>query len=607
MKEHGETSLRRTVGVLVVVVGLLMSPPAVAAQSAGGEAIAQPADQLYLGEDGEAVVVYEQPSGNVQSISGGLDVSEGVASVSAELNESVSDDLEVAAEIGPDSLDVTASGSGMTDGEGLGTLSLLLEAAYGPDAFGAEFDFDAVVPGQGDAQSAATSGEVGLSANRLTLEASVEGEAGAQSTGAIPGGFDRFSLTVEEGSDGYSATGSAAAVVPEIQYEQYRTPEAVERLLRGFFQAATAGSPVTATVDVTDHSFDEETGEVNFAYAAELEGVEEGLATALAAETEEAADRETLREAVAAATLEEFGVELSSEDDRVVLDTRLDVRDYEELTLALAEAGEDGDSARADLEDQFDAIAAADYEQRVSWDVSAGPEDGGQGLNVNTAIETDNWGAYVDELDREINTSVDAAAEFVAEDGLIEGQADLSVEREDWVRELFGLGDAAPVTDDEGPFEGLSAAGFEDGAVRIVGDSDSDTVTAEAAVEFESFEALAEDGPFGEDLAVEQVAFERENPVRTYVYLDGEDRATTQAALEDAGVIGPETTVTEPGEWDRDELPGYDNGRATELLATEVDPDAGAVGDDDGSGPGFGVAAALIAVLVAAAVLARRR
>lgn len=604
MTEHGETSLGRTVGVLVLVVGLLMSPPAVAAQSPGGEATAQPADQLYLGEDGEAVVVYEQPSGNVQSISGGLDVGEGVASVSAELNESVSDDLEVAAEIGPDSLDVTAAGSGMTDGEGPGTLSLLLEAAYGPDAFGAEFDFDGVVPGQGDTQSAATSGEVTLNADRLTLEASVEGEAGAQSTGAIPGGFDRFSLTVEEGSDGYSATGSAAAAVPEVQYEQYRTPEAVERLIRGFFGAATAGSPVTATVDVTDHSFDEETGEVDFAYAAELEGVEEALATALAAETDEAADRETLREAVAAATLEEFGVELSSEDDRVVLDTRLDVRDYEELTLAL---GEDSDSARADLEDQFDAIAAADYEQRVTWDVSVGSENGGQGVNVNTAIETDNWGAYVDELDREIDTSVDAAAEFVAEDGLIEGQADLSVEREDWVRELFGLGDAAPMTDDEGAFEGLSAAGFEDGAVRVVGDSDSDTVTAEAAVEFESFEALAEDGPFGEDLTLEQVAFERENPVRTYVYLDGEDRATTREALEDAGVVGPETTVVEPGEWDRDELPSYDSGQATELLATEVDPDTSGVGDDDGSGPGFGLAAALIAVLVAALVAAKRR
>jgi len=604
MTEHGETSLGRTVGVLVLVVGLLMSPPAVAAQSPGGEATAQPADQLYLGEDGEAVVVYEQPSGNVQSISGGLDVGEGVASVSAELNESVSDDLEVAAEIGPDSLDVTAAGSGMTDGEGPRTLSLLLEAAYGPDAFGAEFDFDGVVPGQGDTQSAATSGEVTLNADRLTLEASVEGEAGAQSTGAIPGGFDRFSLTVEEGSDGYSATGSAAAAVPEVQYEQYRTPEAVERLIRGFFGAATAGSPVTATVDVTDHSFDEETGEVDFAYAAELEGVEEALATALAAETDEAADRETLREAVAAATLEEFGVELSSEDDAVVLDTRLDVRDYEELTLAL---GEDSDSARADLEDQFDAIAAADYEQRVTWDVSVGSENGGQGVNVNTAIETDNWGAYVDELDREIDTSVDAAAEFVAEDGLIEGQADLSVEREDWVRELFGLGDAAPMTDDEGAFEGLSAAGFEDGAVRVVGDSDSDTVTAEAAVEFESFEALAEDGPFGEDLTLEQVAFERENPVRTYVYLDGEDRATTREALEDAGVVGPETTVVEPGEWDRDELPSYDSGQATELLATEVDPDTSGVGDDDGSGPGFGLAAALIAVLVAALVAAKRR
>ncbi|PSP15154.1 hypothetical protein BRC62_08115 [Halobacteriales archaeon QH_10_67_13] len=510
----------------------------------------------------------------------------------------------MAAEIGPDSLDVTASGSGMTDGEGPGTLSLLLEAAYGPDAFGAEFDFDAVVPGQGDTQSAATSGEVAFSADRLTLETSVEGEAGTQSTGLVPGGFDQFSLTIEEGPDGYSAIGSAATTVPEAQYEQYRTPEAVERLIRGFFQAATSGSPVTATVDVTDHSFDEEAGEVSFAYAVGLEGVEEALVPALAAETDEAVDRGTLQEALEAATLAEFSVELSSEDDRVVLDTRLDVRDYEELTLALAEAGEDGDSARADLKNQFDAMAAADYEQRVTWDVSVGPEDGGQGVDINTAIETDNWGAYVDELDREIDTSVDAAAEFIAEDGLIEGQADLSVEREDWVRELFGLGDAAPVTDDEGPFGGLSAAGFEDGAVRIVGDSD--TITAEAAVEFESFESLAEDSPFGEDLTVEQVAFERENPVRTYVYLDGEDRATTREALEDAGVIGPETTVTEPGEWDRDELPSYNSGQATELLATEVDPDAGAVGDDDGSGPGFGVAAALVAVLVAALVAARR-
>ena len=606
MNGHRESSLRQTVGVLVLVVGLLMSPPAVAAQSAGGEATAQPADRLYLGEDGEAVVVYEQPSGDVQSISGGLDVSEGVASVSAELNESVSDDLEVAAEIGPDSLDVTASGSGMTDDEGSGTLSLLLEAVYGSDAFGAEFDFDAVVPGQGDTQSAATSGQVALSADQLTLEASVEGEAGAQSMGTIPGEFDRVSLTVEEESDGYSATGRAATAVPEIQYEQYRTPEAVEGLIQGFFTMATSGSPVTATVDVTDHSFDEETGEVTFAYAVELEGVEEALATALAAETGETVDRETLREALEAATLAEFDIDVSSEDDRVVLDTRLDVRDYEELTLALAEADEDGDSARADLEDQFDAIAAADYEQRVTWDVSVGSEDGGQGVNVNTAIETDNWGAYVDELDQEIDTSVDAAAEFVAEDGLIEGQADLSVEREDWVRELFGLADATSMTD-EGPFEGLSAAGFEDGAVRIVGDSDSDTVTAEAAVEFESFESLAEHGPFGEDLAVEQVAFERENPVLTYVYLDGEDQETTREALEDAGVVGPETTVVEPGEWDRDELPSYDSGQVTELLSTEVDPDAGAVGDDDGSGPGFGLAAALIAVLIAALVAARRR
>ncbi len=604
MNGHRETSLRQTVGVLVLVVGLLMSPPAVAAQSPGEEATAQPADRLYLGEDGEAVVVYEQPSGNVQSISGGLDVSEGVASVNAELNESVSDDLEVAAEIGPDSLDVTASGSGMTDGEGSGTLSLLLEAVYGPDAFGAKFDLDAVVPEQGDTQSAATNGEIALSADQLTLEASVEGEAGAQSMGTIPGEFDRFSLTVEEESDGYSATGSAATAVPEIQYEQYRTPEAVEGLIRGFFGVATSGSPVTATVDVTDHSFDEETGEVSFAYAVELNGVEEALATALAAETDEAVDSETLREALAAATLTEFDIDVSSEDDRVALDTRLDVRDYEELTLALAEAGEDGDSARGDLEDQFDAIAAADYEQRVTWDVSVGAEDGGQGVNVNTAIETDNWGAYVDELDREIDTSVDAAAEFVAEDGLIEGQADLSVERDDWVRELFGLGDAASMTD-EGPFEGLSAAGLEDGAVRIVGDSDSDTVTAEAAVEFESLESLAEDGPFGEDLAVEQVAFERENPILTYVYLDGEDQGTTREALENAGVVGPETTIVELGEWDRDELPSYDSGQGTELLATEVDRDAGSVGDDS-SGPGFGVAAALIAVLVAALVAARR-
>ncbi|SIR23002.1 PGF-CTERM protein [Natronorubrum daqingense] len=608
------------IGAVMMALIMITSVAAGTAVADTGMEEAEPADEVFVDDDGGAVLVYDEDDGIDDEASGefGVDISESVAYalVSDEIEDDVSaafsmvldnDGLESSGSLAADrpadvedfSMDVTGEQTESTN-DFDANLELALAAADSPPEATAD-------------ESGSTSGSVVMGADDLATQGEFDVSHNAPPDSPEIG----LDMEITETGDDYTLEMAQQNEIVEFETDDWDTEDAAQATLEDEFEvvAQDLGSDVTVTIH--DYDFEDDVnamgdGHLDIEYTIELENAKDGLEQLVAEDlatdptldvTQSEADE--IAADILDAELETF--ELAFAEDDTTVDGHWDVAfsGFESSAYAvmdLAEASDEMDDDAADefddYEEMYEAQAAADLTETTEWDVTFDAAGGSQEFVVDVTSEADNWDAYTDELaDRDIDSPefvIDAHAETVGDE--IDLEMGLEVGQEAIIETaITTMADDLqndPTVDDDA-LELVSA--FDEADLELMQfdlDMDDGTVTFETGASFDdlgAFEAHLEDGYHG--LTVEHIYGDDD---AGYVYVtDMADDDDDEDDIREHSIVADDTEIHMPGDWDEDH-PRLDMEEVDNYLETDVGDDES---DDDDSIPGFGAVAALVALL----------
>jgi len=628
------------VAVLVVSVIGAVGTNGAAQANVDGEAIqsaenVDAADEIYVEENGDAVLVYQteedgdDDDSDLRTMDIGLSASEGLAHVliegdGEEMEDNASGGLELLLEEDRFSGEGTFSMDKPEDLDSL-ALDVTAERTSETNTFDAEFDMSAPAEGQASlVESFDTSGNTSVTADAFATSGEFEAK------GAIPIQDATADISIEDTGSGYNLQMDRTQTVTEFNADNWDSEEAAKDTIESELGGVVENSDETGTVVIQDYSFEESAGtthKLDISYTVEYNGVKDKIAAAL--ETELAEDSELdLSDEEAAAVAQSFvDVELrtfeagfESDDDGVRGNWNVKIGNYDEAlrsTLDIAEQQSDDGNVTEAIEQtrtMLDAQQAADLRQTLEWSGTMTTTDSAVEVSADISSNSENWAAYVDELqDRGVDAAQnDMSMDLTAETDGDELSADMSmsIEQEDLVGSMVDSivqsASQDPTTGEETQrvLRQLENSEFQTGKIDVSVDSES--VTIEAGAKFDNMSALGQQvgDAFGGH-TVTQIAGGVGDGESNELHVHVDGLVGSDAGEEDVqelSVASSSTEVHTGGDWDRS-FNTMDTERAQKFLGLN---DGGDGDDSDSSLPGFGPAAATVA-LAGAALLARRR
>ncbi|MFA9414973.1 hypothetical protein [Natrinema sp. HArc-T2] len=610
-----------------------------------------PADDVYLGENGSAVLQYDSDSADVNKFDMGMDVSEGLVHLLVVDDvENPSEELEsMNASAVLDQQGLSGSGSMVMERpDDLTDLSVDVSGEVSEDTN----EFDADLSGTFDSESmttgtVTTSGEFSATADRLETsgDVSVEGDS-------MSGTQDVYvNAALTETKDGYTVDVTQEQTLSQYTAGQWETRDRAKQTLQGQYGMVATALGGTSEIEITSYDFQEGSNgqsQLDIEYTVTYTGIDSGLEEQLTEQltTDQSNDltrseAETIATSVTDVELENIEFMLDVSDGSADAEWDIEIANYDELTFAMFDLMEAADTSGQFSEEQLEnarasieAQQAANLGTTVTWDGSLEQSTSDVTFDLTVTGDTQNWDAYLDELEsRGIESPNDVTFDLTAETSgdELSMSGEFEVEAEDlagqainsWTESIQNSQPSptmSPETEefvsalDESNLEVASIdAGLKDGTVRV-----------EAGAEFENMSKLTD--TVTDSMSISGVTTEQNGETTSlYVYVDdmgGIDTASaTKADLEHLDVVGATTTVHQAGQWDAD-LPQTDTETMSEFLETQrnkLSSDETADNetannettdetDDSDSTPGFGFGAGLASVAgLLTALLLRRR
>jgi len=623
--------------------------------SAGNETGLPTADEAYVTEDGDVVLVYSNETDRDapprSQVEFGLDVGSGLFYALATGNGTDGNITgEGTALVTPDGL--TGNGS-LTAPRPSSVRSLSVSATGSTTAENAKADAslsaeldDRNASGAGVVTTASVAGEFRVAPETFSARTDVDAEL------LTPlGDAQSREFTLTENEDGYRLTAAENYTLSRYAADRWDTRERAVRTIESRYAsiAESLGGSAEVTVDSYEYTNTSRGPRLRIDYAVDYEGIDEGLrqqieAQLLASEEYDLteAEAETVAEAVANLTVDRASVAFEQEEGTMSGSFRLELSDYGDAVRAavtVADAVEQPGATgvpNASLErvrKTFEARRASGLVQTYTFSVDvAQPDRGTTGIDGSFAYRTDNWAAYVEELrTRGIETGTSSYEVTARSSGdRILAEASVDVERDEFVRsavdQLLNASDGSMDPDTRQLLASLRESGFR--IARMDVSATDERVRVEAGAAFRNLtalrDALRETGTAPAVTSVVGRSNDR-GSVDTYVRVNaGLGANASREEVGDLEPVGEETDVFLPGEYDRT-FPSVDIERPRDYLGVTPTPTAtpppttatgadanGTGGDGEGptgtSQPGLGFGAALVAlVLAVVGTLARRR
>jgi PGF-CTERM protein len=639
----------RILGLLLAALVVLSMVPAAAAGTIGSQAQQPnqaadstdddlgPADEIYVRNNGSAVLVYEESSNEYdetdQNAEYGADISSNLFYLL--VTEPVEGDSDVK---GQGSLLLTesnVSGDGrlsFDQPESLSSLSFQVTGESTNENAASNLSLDATfdseeTSGSEQFESASTTGNVTVTPSNFAANGEFEAQS-ERSLGSAQAGSASFALT-EDGGD-YTVTVERNNTLSSFETDEWSTRERARATIEEQFSTTASEFDGTAEVTIQRYEFtptERESARLDIAYTVEYTDIEAGVTEQLAQDIAQSDDIEMDSEQaqdvtarMEALTIERISAGYEVTSDSVAAEFDADVRNYDEVVLAAVDIAEATDTEDVDadelatleqLSNRIEAQQAADLRQQMTWRATVTkPSPGEVAVTADASYTTDNWDDYVTELeDRDVvfyERRYEASA-TTNDDGRVNATGSMLVEG-DIIGRLSSQMMSASSGDesDQQVLRAVLQAEPQRGQVNV--SSDGGTVRIEAGAQFRNLsalrDALAENGTVPAGLTSVVGRTGDDGSLATYVTVH--NAVGTDASESDVralSYVDEETTVHMPDEWDR-EFPSMDTQRAASFLG--VSTSANDRGTSSGSGPGFGVGVALVA-LVGTALLARRR
>lgn len=587
-----------------------------------------PADDAYVQDDGSVVLVYE----NDEELDDGARTEYGVELGSSLMYflaiQPVEGDTEATGEMTamltdsqlsangsltaptPDSLEsLSAEISGETTDENA-QLDATLDTVFSLEDAGAA----------GGLQSASLTGGLTMTASEFQTSGSLSAESPLIS---LSGQSLDVSFDLTESDGTYVLDAEQERSLSEFEVEQWASREQARATIEQQFAATAEQFGGSATVTLESYSLENQTdgsATLDVAYTVEYEGVKEALADTVAtglAVTDSvemsSSEIDNVADSIEEITLDGASVAVETDGPQVTANYEIGLSNYDRAVFAALDVAAAAESEMITqdqldrIRTQFEARSAADLTQEYEWSADYSQTDSGGSLTAELRYRTENWGAYVDELESSGIPTATTTYDFTAEttDGTIEAEGSMSVNGTDLVDrtvgQLLNASRASDTSDEQTVqlLEGLQESDFTQARTDIT--LDEENVTIEAGAQFQNLSALgsavASTGDYP-DSVTSIVGRSEDGQVNSYVRVNaGLGSDASEDDVRELSGVTEETTVHMSGDYDR-EFPEMDTERAANYLGVET--------ESGGSGPGFGVAAAVIA-LVGAALLARRR
>jgi hypothetical protein len=614
-----------------------------------------PADEVHVSDDGEVVMVYDgNATGDVTEAEFGVDVATGLANAMLVSNANTSGTN------GNLSAVLTSGGiSGAGDVSIDETANLTaLDASANLTRTDTENSFDASVVAATDMSaqtpgSLETNGSVVVAPDAFRMNANVSSE---QPT--LPVQSSEAAATIRGTDTGYTV--SVEEVRPRANETRWGTEEAANQTLTAQFDAIATQFDGSSQVSIHAHSFTDtpvnNTLDINYTVTLTdvktgiANSVVEGVANDSAVElTDE--ERAALVDAVTNVSVDEIAVQQSRTGEANTAAASVRISNYQEAVIGFMEitANRSASLTEADIDryrDTVEARQAANLVQETTWDASLSGSAEETSIEFDVASNSQNWSAYVSELEaRGIEQSTNVTASMSAElvGDAIDVEADFEIQRADLVGDaLSAVGAETDSTGDDQAtrlLRALQDSEFETarGDVSLA----EGTVELRAGASFDNASELrsATAELFGDTTVAQMYGQSDADGSATYVYLGD---AYTVSELEQRGLVDDDTEVVEGS--NVSQFPRMNTTAAAQYLGVEAPSDGdnetttptptptpgdgetatptpdGGDGEtatptpDGGDGdtvapgqPGFGTVVAVLAVVLAGLLVARRR
>ena len=653
----GDSPRRATKRVLSVVMALAMITSVFAGGVVAQESPPESdiADEVYVTEEGDAVLVYEEDASGNMTGEYGVDVAEGV--VYTLLTDDLEEDVSAAFDLwaDPDGIEGSTDGSAPRPEE-IDDFSMAVSGAYTDEEASFDADLDLTVNASEEPMAmyldeASTQGSIESSADRFASS----GEYALATNLPQQEPPERFDVAVSGTAGDYTLEVRDQRPLAPTELDRWENETVARASLEKQFGvvADDLGGDATVTIheyDLAEDEYDRPVLDVE--YTVEYEDLD-AFAPVVAAEiaNDEEIDltqdeAEALLDAVFGVEIDRIDVSHAETDGTIEGEWDVEVRNMSpiaegmlDLFEASFEASDDdeleelgaSDDLRAQIEDlraQIEAQTESGLVRTTEWNVEVVPDDTETvTLTASISGNAENWGAYVAELEeRGVDQPADVTFEGQGETVGDRIEFELAVEVghdelfDDGLASLIQqLEDDSSVGEEELEFwQALDDAGF-----RIAGidfDATGETVTLTAGAKFDdlgAFQTIIEDEFHG--LSVSHVYGDATaDTERQYLYVDGMvDADPSEADVRETPLVGDETEVHLDASLE--EHPRLDVDAANEFLGLESDggpeneteagnetePESEPDDTGDDGMPGFGVGAA-VAVLLSVALLRHR-
>jgi len=616
---------RQTIAVLIAVAALLTTGGMVVAADTDAQLEeptvneTQQADDAYVTDSGDVVLVYEEAQTANGSGYAGLNATEGLVYGLYEVSDFDSN-VTGAFSMVADRSRMNGSGSlSAPRPESLQSLSFEMDSETSPSTSRSDADLDATISLPEDTMitalfsDATTSGEIRTSGTSMSTTGSADWNMTLPTMSAQSYDYD---LRATDG--GHVLEVSRQSQVGQRQASMWDTREKALQRLRSQFDGLTGSVGGSSEVTLDSYSFEsaenEEGGQLDIEYTVEIEGLNElirqsmvsGMSGPMTTESSSfGPNQDEIQRELSNLSIERASVSLDMDAGGGTANWNVSVDNYDGLVqgyFAAMEAQDDSgflENQSERYEAQLEAMTAAEYASTASWDATVESTDGGSiTADASFSQRSENWEAYVSEVeDRDLPPvgTQEFALNVFTQDDRVEANGSFLIEQEDlYNRSLANFerslqaGQGTPPSVAE-TFETIRETGFR--SARLDATFNETTARVEGGAAFENLTGISEwvDAPIGnatiEDAYVSQNASTSRGTLRLSGAVDSPD---DESAVRELEMVSEDTTVHMPGDWDaastsfesldtdavRDYLPnaesgedGESDGMPTQLLA----------------------------------------
>ncbi|MFH5799691.1 PGF-CTERM sorting domain-containing protein [Haladaptatus sp. CMAA 1911] len=621
-----------TILALAQVLVLLMAPVAATGPVSGPHSSQQQlsnqvesADSIYVMENGDAVLAYNETNAGNSTAEFGANVTEGLVHILA--TDETESDMDAAASLVMTPDGYSGNGSLTADSpDSISDLTLDVNSKQDEQTATGDLTLDATLDGESLASSVDsmnTEGHVTVTGDSFSTKGS-----GTVSGASMSGTDKSLQYDLRETADGFVLKGSQRGAISPFMSDSWRTREKAKAHLEAQYGSIATRNDGSATVVIDSYAYDASGDELtlDIDYHVEFTGLKDSISKTVARSLKSSPQVSLSDEEIddLSADIERMKIDhvtfgMSQQNGTTTFSWDVKIENYDAAVSAALEIAENTNASGMSgqtldrTKRMFEAQQAANLEQTVEWSAEAShPAAETTAVSTEVHYRTDNWRAYTRELqNRDVELGRSSVTLHVESDGdEVTARGSVEMKQRAMLSKmtdsmLSSLGSSEANAGGSKLVQAFQSSEFQ--SARVDMNVQSGTVTVEGGAQFDNMSALADalGESYGDTDVSSIVGRTNGDTTTTYVRVTGlVGENASKADVRALAVADADTNIHMPGEWDR-EFPSMDTEEAATYLGVQNANDTQSKSTNESGQPGFGVGVAVVA-LAGAALLSRR-